>query len=761
MIECIRMGVRAGRRKLALPVVALLLSLGLPGMHAVGDARAQDAAATASEVRTPAKRPKIGLVLAGGGAKGAAHVGVLKVLEEMRVPVDFIAGTSMGSVVGGLYASGMSPQAIEQEIRRIDWVDVFEDDPDREDRSFRRKADDYIYVFKVKPGFNEGEVRLPLAYVHGQKFDLQLNRLTLPVSEVRDFDRLPIPYRAVATNLETGQEVVLKSGKLARAIRASMAVPGAFDPVEIDDKLLIDGGIANNVPVSVARAMGADVVIVSDLGSDLFTRDQITSALDVAGQMVNFLFALNSVAQLKSLGPQDVHIVSKLGDIGAASFDRIKEAIPVGEQAARQAADSLRRYALSEADYRAHVALRSKPRGELPAVAFVRIVNDSGVGDDVIASQLSVKPGQALDIARLEKDIQQIYGLELFESVRYELVDDDGGTGVIIRAKEKPWGPGYLQAGMIASSNFDGESTFRLGMTYTLTQINRLNGEWRVGAQVGDEPALYTEVFQPLDPAARYFVHGFGGYVSRAVNLFDASGENKVGEAFAQGFALEAGIGKQIDTWGEVRLGYRRETGSIEFSGGPPRPDQDYDSGYLFVRLMDDKLDNVYFPTRGHLGRAEYRASRTGFGADTDYDQATFGYNHVFNWGRNTLVGGLSLRTTLDGAAPTEGLYRLGGFLNLSGYQQDSLSGQQAGLARAVYLRRLTDFQFFKAYVGASVEVGNVWQDTGDIGFDDTVLAGAVYLGADTPIGPVYLGYGHNDRQEGSLYLYLGPLFSF
>jgi NTE family protein len=737
-----------------------LLLLGLPGVNAVRDATAQDAAAPAGDVRTPAKRPKIGLVLAGGGAKGAAHVGVLKVLEEMRIPVDYVAGTSMGSVVGGLYASGMSPQAIEQEIRRIDWVDIFEDEPDREDRSFRRKVDDYLYVFQAKPGFRHGSVQLPLAYVHGQKFDLQLNRLTLAVSETKDFDRLPIPYRAVATDLETGREVVLKSGNLARAIRASMAVPGAFDPVEIDDKLLVDGGLANNVPVSVARAMGADVVIVSDLGSDLYTREQITSALDVAGQMVNFLFALNSVQQLNSLGPQDVHIVSKLGDIGAGSFDRIKEAMPVGEQAARHAADSLRRYALGEAEYRQHLAARGQAAGAAPTVAFVRIENTSEIGDDVIASHITVKPGEPLNVARLEKDIQQIYGLELFETVRYELVEEQGTTGVVIRAKSKPWGPGYLQGGMIASSNFDGESTFRLGVTYTRTQINALNGEWRIGAQVGDEPALFGEIFQPLDAAARYFVHGTAGYLTRSVNLFDASGEHKTGEAFVQGFALDAAVGSQIDTWGEFRLGYRRETGSIDFSGGPPRPDEDYDVGHFYLRLMDDKLDNVYFPTRGHLGRVEYRAARTGFGADADFDQVAFGYNHAFNWGRNTLVGGLSLRTTVDGDAPVHSLYRLGGFLNLSGYQQDSLSGQQAGLARAVYLRRLSEMQFFKAYLGASLEFGNVWQDTGDIG-EDAIFAGSAFLGADTPIGPVYLGYGHNDRHEGSLYLYLGPLFSF
>lgn len=714
---------------------------------------------TPPEASQPA-RPKIGLVLAGGGAKGAAHVGVLKVLEEMHIPIDYVAGTSMGSIVGGLYASGMSPQEIEREIKKIDWKDVFVDVPNREDRSFRRKQDDALYVFKAQPGFSDGKIKLPLAYIHGQKFDLQLNRLTMGVNEIKDFDQLPIPFRAVATDLETGKEVVLKSGNLARSLRASMAVPGAFDPVDIDGRLLVDGGISNNVPVSVARAMGADIVIVSDLGSDLLTRDQIVSALSVAGQMINFLFALNSQEQLKSLGPRDVLITSKLGDIGAASFDRIGEAMPLGEQAARRAEESLRRYSLSEADYNRYLASRGKPKAESGVVAFVRIDNQSKVSDEVISSHISAKPGEPLDIAQLEHDIQQIYGLELFESVRYELVNDNGKTGVVVQAKEKPWGPNYLQAGMITSTNFEGDAPFRLGVTYTRTQINPLNGELRIGGQIGDEPALFGEIFQPVDPGARYFVSGKLGYQTKNINLFDSAGNN-IAQARARGYVTELGAGRQFGTWGELRLGYRYETGNIDIGIGAPTPDHDFDTGQFFVRLTDDKLDSVYFPTKGHAGQVEWRISREDFGADTDFDQVSLGYHHAYSWGRNTLLGGLSVETTLDDNAPIQSLYRLGGFLRLSGLDQDQLSGQQSGIARLIYLRRINDIQFFKAYAGASLEMGNVWQDSGDIGFDDTIFAGSAFVGADTPIGPIYLGYGHTDTGNGSLYLFLGPLFSF
>jgi len=715
---------------------------------------------TSSEPQArPVARPKIGLVLAGGGAKGAAHVGVLKVLEEMHIPVDYVAGTSMGSIVGGLYASGMSPQEIEREIQSIDWKDVFKDDPNREDRSFRRKQDDALYVFKVKPGFNEGKIEMPLALVHGQKFDLQLNRLTARVSNIKDFDQLPIPFRAVATDVETGREVVLKSGNLARSLRASMAVPGAFDPVDIDGKLLVDGGISNNVPVSVARAMGADIVIVSDLGSHMLTRDQITSALSMAGQMVNFLFALNSQEQLRSLGSKDVLITSRLGDIGAGSFDRIDEAMPIGEQAARQATESLRRYSGSQEDYRRHLAARVNPTAQGGKLAFVRIENQSKVSDAVIASQISAKPGEPLDVAQLERDIQQIYGLEIFESVRYELTEEDGQTGMVIRTKEKSWGPGYLQAGLISSSNFEGDAAFRLGLSYTLTQINPLNGELRIGGQIGDEPALFGEIFQPLDPAARYFATGKFNYRSNNINLFDSAGKNYV-QVRARGFGLELGAGRQFGTWGELRLGYRRETGEIDVGIGTSTPSQDYDTGQFLVSLTDDKLDSVYFPTKGHAGKVELRMSREAFGADTDFDQATLSYGHAFSWGHNTLLGGVLMNITPHEDAPVQSLYRLGGFMRLSGMAQDELTGQQAALARLVYLRRINDIQLFKAYAGASLELGNVWQDAGDI-FNKSIVAGSAFIGSDTPVGPVYLGYGHTNRGDRSLYLFLGPLFNF
>jgi NTE family protein len=728
-------------------LIAVLLALPAPAVEAADEPAA-------------ARRPRIGLVLGGGGARGGAHVGVLKVLEELRIPVDYVAGTSMGSIVGGLYASGMNSQEIERAMRAMDWTDLFQDYPSRADRSFRRKSDDYNYAFKAKPGFKDGKVVIPPAYIRGQKFDLVLNRLTLPVVEVQDFDRLPIPYRAVATDVETGKPVVLAKGSLGKSIRASMAVPAAFDPVEIDGRLLVDGGIANNVPVNVARDMGADVLIVVDVGSGLTGRQGISSALDITGQLANYLFTLNSEPQLKTLGPQDVLIAPPLGDIGGGSFERVTETFPIGEAAARAAINVLQRYSLSEQDYARHLAQRVRPRETAPVIDAVRIDNHSRLGDAVIAGRISAKPGEPLDTKQLEEDIGQIYGLEIFESVRYDVVREDGKNVLVISAKEKGWGPGYLQFGLATSNNTKGDHTFKLGVLYTRTEINALNGEWRLGGQVGDEPAIFTELHQPLDPESRYFVAGKLGYGNTNEDVFDDAG-HRLARYQLTTTRLVLAAGREFGTWGEARLGYHRESGTAEVTIGAPAPDTDVNLGYAFLRLSDDKLDNVNFPRAGHFGRAEYRVAREGLGSSTDYDQATLDYAHAFTWDRNTLVGRISGFSTMAGTAPLGAQVRLGGFLRLSGLQENQLSGQDAGLITLSYYRRIVDIQSFQTFVGASLELGNVWQSSKDASFKNTITAGSVFLGADTPIGPLYFAYGRADTGAYSFYIYLGPRFTF
>jgi NTE family protein len=297
-------------------------------------------------------------------------------------------------------------------------------------------------------------------------------------------------------------------------------------------------------------------------------------------------------------------------------------------------------------------------------------------------------------------------------------------------------------------------------LAYTRTQINALNGEWRIAAQIGDAASVFAEIFQPLDPTARYFGFGRIGLEAEDYYGYDSAG-NSTAKYRTTSYGVELGAGRQFGTWGELRLGYLRQHGDTEVSTGVPAPDYSFDIGELFVRMTDDKLDSVYFPTKGHAAVAEWRIATDWLGSDSDYQQARLDYFHAYSWGRNSLFGSVGLRTTFEDNAPIERAYRLGGFLQLSGFDTDRLTGQHSGLARAIFLHRVADAALAETYLGASIEYGNVWQDSSDISLDDGILAGSLFLGVDLPIGPLYLGYGYNDASEGSIYLYLGPLFSF
>lgn len=742
----------------------MVTDLGSRGRHGLlvllvaGMALALPAAAVAAP---PDDRPAIGLVLSGGGARGAAHVGVLKVLEELRVPVDYIAGTSMGSIVGGLYAAGLTPEQIAREMEGMDWGAVFDDRTPRPERSFRRKRDDDLYLVRYKLGYEAGEAEIPLAPIEGQQFDIQLGRLTRHVEPLHNFDRLAIPYRAVAADLETGREVVLGSGELSQAIRASMAVPGAFAPVEIDGRLLVDGGIANNLPMDVARAMGADILIVVDISGELLGKEDFSSVLSVLDQMTTIMTRRNVDAQLATLRTTDVYIDAKaaLGDIGSASFDRVAEGMVAGEQAARAMAPALQRLALSAEEYQRHLAARPRFSDEGPPIAFLRIDNQSRVSDQVIAARLEdVKPGEPLDTARLNAAIADLYGLDLFENVRYELVEEGGETGVVVHVQEKSWGPNFIQTGVSISDDLDGDNRFNLGISYLRTAINELNGEWRVAAQIGEEPAIGTEIYQPLDPAGRYFVSADLAYRQRQFRRYD--GDEVTSELQVSGGGVDLAAGRNLGNWGELRVGWRRISGTIDVQiGDPASPDDDFDSGEAYLGFAVDTIDDAHFPRHGIFLASEYRVADEDLGADTDFAQAELRGVYARTWGRGTLLLGGRLGFTLDDEAPVQGRFRSGGFFNLSGLQQNQLSGQHVTLLRSGYYHRVNDFKWLPAYLGGSLELGNVWQDDGDIAYDDMIWAGSLFLGLDTVLGPLYTGYGLAEGGEGSAFLFLGRLF--
>lgn len=704
------------RRSPGFPALLILVAVLLAG----------PAFQASAEESAPQKtgRPKIGLVLSGGGARGAAHIGVIKVLEELRVPIDCIAGSSMGSIIGGLYASGLSVAEIEKTLTGVDWTDAFLDDIPREERSFRRKRDDDLYLLKARAGFKDGSLNLPTGVLQGQKIDLLFKGLTLPIEEIPDFNRLRIPFRAVATDIVTGKEVVLDHGDLALAMRASMSVPAVFAPVEIDGRLLVDGGISNNLPMDVAREMDADILIVVDISTPMSPRDELKNALAITNQLTNILTRTNTEAQLATLGKQDILLVPDLKGISSSDFLKAGEAIPRGIASADSRREDLARLAISEDAYQSYQAGREARVMARPVVEFVRLDNRSRISDELLRSRIRVRIGEPLDIATLEADIARIYGLELFENIHYEIVEEEGRKGVVVHVQERRWGPNYLQLGLSATNNFRGDSTLNFGLAYTRTAINSLAGEWRTAVQIGQDPSAVTDLYQPLDVDSRYFVNPSLYYQTENSSRF-VNGNRQAEYRTTRYGAVLAG-GRELGSWGEARLGYNWSRGEAEvLVGRHDEPEYDFTNGEVFARLSLDKLNDLSFPSSGAAGTIELISSQEDLGSDSNYNQAIASWLSAKTWGRYSIITSLLYETTLDSDAPLESLFTAGGLFRLSGFNQDELSGQHHGLLRLVALRRFGDLALLPIYIGGSLEQGNVWDRSEDIEFGNTITAGS------------------------------------
>lgn len=699
-----------------------------------------------------AERPRIGLVLSGGGARGGAHIGVLRALEELGVPIDCIAGTSMGAIVGGFYAAGYSADEIERIIRETNWSKAFSDQPERRGMSMRKKDLDAEFLIPHRVGFNRGRLQLPLGVIEGQKLDQIFKRALQPVREVSDFDDLRIPFRAVATDLVTGAEVVLGEGSLPDAIRASMSVPGVFAPVMVDDRMLVDGGMANNLPVSVVREMGADIVIAVDLSSPLLTRAELDSVLSVTEQLTNFLTRRNTEQQIATLGPRDVLIVPQLQGFGSTDFQRALDITTHGYDAVM-----LSRGALAGLQLPADAPAGPEQTRSEYIVQFVEINNRSVLNDEIIRSRLDVEIGRPLDVAKLERGIDHVYSLDIFQSVTYDLEQRaEGSTGIVINSIPRSWGPNYLQFGLELSDDFEGNTDFRLGAAYTRNALNSLGGDLRVIVNVGREDRIEFDFYQPIERRARWFVEP-RVYVARDLfNVFDE--DEFLAQLEIEGGGLSLGVGRNFNPTDLLRLDYLLFRGEADVLIGDdaiPGSDQ-IDIGELALEYRHDSLDNLWFPTRGQLYVTGLRVAREAIGAAFDYEQAVFAGSVAYSIGRNSGLLNLEAGYSLDDAAPLERWFELGGLGRLSGLVPDQLSGRHMGLATLAMYRRLNDVDLFPVYAGFTLEAGNVWSEASDIGIDDLRYSGSVFLGADTPIGPLYLAWGHNDNGEGTAYLFLG-----
>ena len=706
-------------------------------------------------------RPKVGLVLSGGAARGLAHIGVLKALEEQGIKIDAIAGTSMGAVIGGLYASGYKIDELEKLALKIDWQQALSDAPPRADVPFRRKQDDRDFLVKQKLSFrDDGSLGLPLGVIQGQNLSLLLESLLAHTSDTRDFDKLPIPFRAVATDIASGEKVVFRKGHLPQVIRASMSIPAVFAPVELDGRLLVDGGMTDNIPLDVAREMGVDVAIVVDIGTPLRSRKQLATVVDVLNQSITLMTRRNSEEQLAALHPNDVLIEPPLASFGVTDFGKAEEMIDAGYRATRILDARLARLRPAE-PVDAELNAARAPGQRTPIITAIKVENDSKVGDDVIRYYIRQNIGEPLDMGRLQTDMGTLYGLDYFEQVQYRVVHKGDEHTLVIRARGKRTGTDYLRLGLNLSDDMEGDSAFNIGASYRMNGINRLGAEWLTRLQIGDQQELYTEFYQPLDVGSRYFIAPYAAIESQNVEaILD---NDPVAEYRLERYGFGLNVGRQIGNSGEIRFGVGEAWGKADVRiGDQSLPSESFNEGFYQLKYSFDSLDNVYFPHAGEDIGLVFRQFEPELGSDQRYRQWEFKLDKALSFGPDTYVLGGRYGRTLDQANVVTSSFLLGGARQLSGFREDAISGQNASLLRAVYYRRLTPRSYlpldFPLYVGGSLERGRAWNNDNE--FDSGYInAASVFLGFDTPLGPLNFSYGFNDDDQQAIYMNLGQTF--
>jgi NTE family protein len=718
--------------------------------------------ASSSDSPQPPRRPKIGLALGGGGARGAAHIGVLKVLEELRIPIDYVAGTSMGSVVGGLYVVGYSPEGLDKVVQKVDWANIFVDSAPRPDTAFRQKENDYLVPPGITLGVKKGSVALPAGLIAGRKLSFLLNTLTLSAIGVQNFDNLPIPFRAVAADARTGETVVLSRGSLPRSIRASMAIPVIFTPIEQDGRLLMDGGEAENLPVQTVRAMGADIVIAVDVASSSEIPKEAPSSLaQIVGRLIDLPLLRNT---LESRKLADLVITPELSGFSSGDFPAVAKIVPKGEEAARALSDKLSRWSVSEEEYRDWQKAHRIPLPEHPPMVDDVVVDPiKGFDTRRISRVIATKAGAPFDESVLQSDMRRIAGMGLWQNVEFQLEKEDGKQVLHIIAVPKSWGPTYLSAGLDFEIS-DARADFDISVLLDATERNRLGADWKTGVRLGTELALVSQFFQPLDYAGRFYAAPRIGWDQQTREVF--SDETRVAEYRVRQGQVGVDLGMELGhllSLGELSVGVQRGyADAARRIGIQEFPNFDIDTGAFVASLRLDQLDNLWFPRSGYYLDLNYTGSRTALGGEDSYNRALLRVIGAHSIGRWTAQLRASYGDGFNRQLPFYDGFSLGGFRNLSGRPPNQLTGQTLAFASVEFRYALTPKPGAVVkglYVGATAEAGNVWDSRNLASLSDLKRAGSVFIVTDTLLGPVYLAWGYSGKNNNAFYLFLNRSF--
>ncbi len=714
--------------------------------------------AQVAEVKT---RPTIGLVLSGGGARGFAHVGVLKVLEENRVPVDYIGGASIGGLIGALYAMGKSPAEIEDLIAELEWGKLFTSSTSFDNLSFRRKEDRRNIPGPIPLRGQPNDLKLPTAFNSGHEIGLLFDRVTLPYARVKDFDQLPIPFRTVGTNMVNGASEELKSGSLSRSLRATMSIPGVFAPVEIDGKILSDGGLVNNIPTNVVKAMGADILLVVNIETQPASRESLESLIGVLAQTINISTADNS---RRSLLQADLIIAPDLEKFTSSSFADSEEIIKLGYQGAKQKEVLLRGLSLSEEAWQEHIALRKKrERPDIdPVPTFLAVDGFDRAAARTIEVKLQEKYlGSALDEAKraeLEKDLSELTGTGRFDALNYDIIERDGNVGLNIRTNEtngKPTDPTRLDIGFDVNSVESEDSNLSIIARITFFDVGRYGAEWRNDVRVGSNMLLASEYFRPLGNT-KFFTAPRVAYERRKVSFYDDN--VRLSEYSISGMQAGVDLGYTFNKRSELRagyaIGYERATRRI---GDPLLPEVKGKFSLASMRWTYDGLNQAQVPRQGILSRNSidhYFDSPGITGGITQAESQTSIFRPISE--HNTVFGFGGAGTSFGSTAPVLRQFTLGGPFRIGGYGVDQFRGSNYafGGVGILHSRQILPALFGgKGYVGAWYEGGSAYESFREAKYRQSVSGGFII---ETPLGPILLGGGFNQSGEGRFFFSFG-----
>lgn len=718
---------------------------------------APDASASAPQ------RPRVGLVLAGGGAKGGSHVGVLKVLEEMHVPIDCIAGTSMGALVGGGYASGIPAKGLEDFVTGIDWKSVVGGVGKRDLQTIEQKRAGVTYSNDIELGLKDGRVQLPAGIVNTSSIEDLLRTYVARARAQTDFDKLPIPFRAVATDMISGKMVVLDSGDLATAMRASMAIPGAFAPVETEKYVLSDGGMVRNIPVDVARGLCADVVIVVNLVEEEVKREKLKTALQLAGRSTDVMIVANENLQLESLTDRDIRIDVIMGDITTADFERVPDTIPLGEKAARGMADRLAALAVPPARYQAWRDSVTAGQGLEARLADVKYLGLERVNPEYLETRAEVKAGDTVDTAKISDEAQRMSALQEFESVSYTLTGDPTNPTLEWWPKEKAYGPRYLKFDLGLYGSEGGDLGFVIYGKHTRTWLNSLGAEWRNEVQLGYFNNLSTAFYQPLDVAQRFFIEPRAFYVRSWEDVF-LDNERLATYKFSD-LGATIDLGANLGDDAQVRIGYLYAERKAEVeTGSTLLPEDERTDAGLTATATFDSRDTAFNPTRGLAAALEYMYSDESLGGDLDWQRVELGIGLALPVRKDvvwvTIAGGSDLDTDL----PLDRSFMLGGPGSLPGFELGELRVTDYWTAGGSYLWKIKDIMSIRGqalYAGVRLTAGQVFgrlEEYVSPSFDedDTIYGASLYVAGRTQAGPLTVGIATTSADSWALWIAVG-----